>query len=58
LTYGATLEAAFVFAGVKVEGWMELAQDRIAWRRVIDGIWDMDVDCEVSEVLERRAEGN
>jgi len=44
VTFGATLEAALVFAGVEVEGWMELARGRVAWGAVIRGISDVDVD--------------
>jgi hypothetical protein len=55
LTYGACLEAALAFAGVKVDGWMTLAQDRVAWRRVIEEIWDVESDVEIHAVLEHRA---
>jgi len=51
----ATLEAALKFAGVEVENWMELAQDRIRWKQVVAGIWDVEQEIEVPEVLERRA---
>jgi len=55
MTFGATLEAALTFAGVEVDGWMELAQDREGWRQVVNGIWDVEQEIEVHEVLERRA---
>ena len=55
MTYGATLEAALKFAGVETDKWMEIAQDRVEWRRVIAGIWDVEHEIEVPEVLERRA---
>jgi len=55
MTFRATLEAALAFAGVKVEGWMEQAQDRAGWRQVIDGIWDVKQEIEVHGVLKRRA---
>ena len=55
LTYGATLEAALKFAGVEVDGWMEMAQDRNAWRQVVDEIWAQEDEVEVHEVLKRRA---
>jgi len=58
VTFGATLEAALEFAGVEVAGWMEQAQDREGWRQVIKeikGIWNVEREIEVHEVLERRA---
>ena len=55
MTFGATLEAALRFAGVEVDNWMELAQDRVGWRQVVAGIWDVEQEIEVPEVLERRA---
>jgi len=55
MTYGATLEAALKFAGVEVGGWMEQAQDRAGWMQVVKGIWDVEDEIEVHEVLERRA---
>ena len=55
MTHGATLEAALKFAGVEVDGWMEQAQDRGGWKQVISGIWDVEGEIEVHEVLERRA---
>jgi len=55
LTYGATLEAALTFTGVEVDGWMEQAQDRVEWKRVISGIWDVEEEIEVHAALERRA---
>jgi len=55
VTYGATLEAALEFAGVGVSSWMEQAQDRAGWKQVIVGIWDVEHDIEVHEVLARRA---
>jgi len=55
MTYGATLEAALTFAGVEVDGWMVQAQDRVGWKQVISGIWDVEEDIEVHAVLERRA---
>jgi len=55
MTYGATIEAALSFAGVRVEEWMTLAQDRVGWKQTINGIWDVEDEIEVHAVLERRA---
>ena len=55
LTFGATLEAALAFAGVEVDGWMDLAQDRVGWKQVIRDIWDVEQEIEVHDVLRRRA---
>ena len=38
MTYGAALEAALSFAGVRVEAWLTLAQDRVGWKQMINGI--------------------
>jgi len=55
MTYGATLGAALGFAGVEVDGWMDLAQDRVGWKQVIRDIWDVEQEIEVHDVLRRRA---
>lgn len=57
-TYGATLEVALAFVGVEVEGRMELTQDRGAWRKVINDIWDVEGEIEVHEVLLGEARGD
>jgi hypothetical protein len=55
LTFGATLAAALEFAGVQVDNWMDLAQDRGAWKQMIEEIWDVESEVVVHDVLERRA---
>jgi hypothetical protein len=55
VTYGATLTAALEFAGVEVDKWMELAQDRGSWNAMIKGISDIEGGVEVHAVLKRRA---
>jgi len=52
---GARLEPALEFAGVQVGSWMELAQDRLAWKQAIAGIRDIDSEVKVYVVLERKA---
>jgi len=37
---------------------MEQAQDRVAWRKIIDAIWDVEGECKVHAVLDRRAGGD